>query len=83
MLPWNTIEKLRDHFGDYVVVVTCRSCRHVREMTPAFLARHNRGGWDQPHANNVARFRCHKGKKLVDVHIGFNKTPRGWVKNPS
>jgi len=35
MLPWNCLERLRDHFGDYVVVVTCRSCRHSRELTPA------------------------------------------------
>jgi hypothetical protein len=83
MLPWNSVERLRDHFGDYIVVVTCRSCRHSREMTPAFLARHCRGGWDEPVANIIARFRCRCGKKFVDVQIGFNKKPRGWVKNPS
>jgi len=83
MLPWNSVERLRDHFGDYVIVVTCRSCRHSREMTPAFLARHCRCGWDEPLANIVARFRCRCGKKLVDVQLGFNRKPRGWVKNPS
>ena len=83
MLPWNTIEKLRDHFGDYVIVVTCRSCHHLREMSPAFLARHCRAGWDEPLERIVARFRCRCGKKFVDVQIGFNKKPRGWVKNPS
>ena len=83
MLPWNSIERLRDHFGDYIIMVTCRSCRHAREMTPAFLARHCRGGWDEPLANIIARFRCRCGKKLVDVQIGFNNKPRGWVKNPS
>jgi hypothetical protein len=83
MLPWNSLERLRDHFGDYVVVVTCRSCRHTRELTPAFLARHCRGGWDEPIANAVARLRCRCGKKLADVQIGFNHKPRGWVKNPS
>jgi len=67
MLPWNSIERLRDHFGDYVIVVTCRTCRHSRELTPAFLA----------------RFRCRCGKKFVDVQIGFNRKPRGWAKNPS
>ena len=66
VLPWNSVERLRDHFGDYVIVVTCRACRHSREMTPAFLARH-----------------CRCGKKLVDVQLGFNRKPRGWVKNPS
>ncbi len=83
MLPWNAVERLRDHFGDYVIVVTCRTCRHSREMTPAFLARHCRGGWDEPLANIIARFRCRCGKKLVDVQVGFNRKPRGWVKNPS
>jgi hypothetical protein len=28
VLPWNAIDRLRDHFGDYVLVVSCRSCRH-------------------------------------------------------
>jgi hypothetical protein len=83
MLPWNSIERLRDHFGDYVIVVTCRHCRHSRELTPAFLARHCRAGWDEPVVKIIARFRCRCGKKLVDVHVGFNKKPRGWVKNPS
>lgn len=83
MLPWNSVQRLRDHFGDYVILVTCRSCRHSREMTPAFLARHCRGGWDEPLANIIARFRCRCGKKRVDVQVGFNHKPRGWVKNPS
>jgi len=83
MLPWSSIERLRDHFGDYVLVVTCRSCRHSRELTPAFLARHCRRGWDEPLADIIARFRCRCGKKFVDVQVGFNHKPRGWVKNPS
>ena len=83
MLPWNCLERLRDHFGDYVLVVTCRSCRHSRELTPAFLARHCRRGWDEPLAAVIARFRCRCGKKSVDVQVGFNHKPRGWVKNPS
>ena len=83
MLPWNSIQKLRDHFGDYVIVVTCRACRHSREVAPAFLARHCRAGWDEPIANLVARFRCRCGKKSVDVQLGFNRKPRGWSKNPS
>ncbi len=82
MLPWNSVERLRDHFGDYVLVVSCRHCKHSRELTPAFLARHCRAGWDEPLAKIIARFRCRCGKKLVDVQVGFNKKPRGWVKNP-
>jgi hypothetical protein len=83
MLPSNVIERLRDHFGEYVVVVTCRHCRHARELTPAFLARHSRSGWDEPLANLIARLRCRCGRKAVDVQVGFNNKPRGWVKNPS
>ena len=83
MLPWSCVDRLRDHFGDYVVVVTCRSCRHSRELTPAFLARHCRRGWDEPLAGIIARLRCRCGRKLVDVQVGFNRKPRGWVKNPS
>jgi hypothetical protein len=83
MLPWSSVEKLRDHFGEYVILVTCRSCGHSREMTPAFLARHCRGGWDEPVANIIARFRCRCGRKFVEVQIGFLRRPRGWVKNPS
>ena len=83
VLPWNVIERLRDHYGEYVVVVTCRHCRNARELTPAFLARHSRGGWDEPLANLVARFRCRCGRKAVEVEVGFNSKPRGWVKNPS
>jgi len=83
MLPWNSVEKLRDHCGEYVIVVTCRSCLHSREMTPAFLARHCRSGWDEPLTNIIARFRCRCGKKSVEVQVGFERKPRGWVKNPS
>jgi hypothetical protein len=83
MLPWNAIERLRDHFGDYVIVVTCRACRHARELTPVFLARRCRAGWDEPIANLITRFRCRCGHKSVDVQVGFNHKPRGWSKNPS
>jgi len=83
VLPWNSIEKLRDHFGDYVVVVSCRTCRHSRELTPAFLARRCRRGWDEPVASLIARFRCRCGGKSVEVQIAFDRKPRGWVKNPS
>ncbi len=83
MLPWHSIERLRDHFGDYVVVITCRACRHSRELTPAFLAQQCRGGWDEPMARVVERLRCRCGGKSVEVQLGFNHKPRGWSKNPS
>jgi hypothetical protein len=83
MLPWSSIERLRDHFGDYVIRVTCRSCQHARELTPAFLARRCRAGWDEPLANIIPRLRCRCGNKRIEVQVGFNHKPRGWVKNPS
>ena len=83
MLPWTAIERLRDHFGDYVVLVSCRSCRHESELTPAFLARCCRDGWDEPFAKLIGRFRCRCGNRQVEVQIAFNRRPRGWVKNPS
>ena len=76
-------QRLRDQFGDYVVVVTCRACRHSRELTPAFLAQQCRGGWDEPMARVVTRLRCRCGNKSVEVQLGFNHKPRGWSKNPS
>jgi hypothetical protein len=66
-----------------VVVITCRACRHSRELTPAFLAQRCRGGWDEPMARVVERLRCRCGGKSVEVQLGFNHKPRGWSKNPS
>ena len=83
MLPWNCLERLRDHFGDYVLVVTCRACRHSCELTPVQLAPRCRAGWDEPVANIIVRLRCRCGKKQADVQIGFNHKPRGWTSNPS
>lgn len=83
MLPWNCLERLRDHYGDYVLVVTCRSCRHSRELTPAYLAHRSRNGWDEPLAKIVARLRCSCGGKRPEVQVGFNRKPRGWSSNPS
>jgi hypothetical protein len=83
MLPWNSIQRLRDHFGDYVLVVTCRSCGHAKEMTPSQLVSRCRGGWDEPIATLVDRFRCGCGALRAEVQIGFNRKPRGWSKNPS
>jgi hypothetical protein len=83
VLPWNCIQRLRDHFGDYVIVTTCRSCRHSQEFAPATLAGRCREGWDEPIARVVSRFRCRCGARQVEVQVGFNRKPRGWVKNPS
>jgi hypothetical protein len=31
----------------------------------------------------VARLRCRCGERNIEVEVGFNRKPRGWVKNPS
>ena len=83
VLPWNAIERLRDHFGDYVLVLTCRACGHQQELSPKQLVARCRRGWDEPLATIVSRLRCRCGKKSVRVELGFNRKPRGWNKHPS
>ena len=82
MLPWNSIERLRDHFGDYVIVITCRLCRHTRGNHSGLSCAPLRKR-DEPLARMVPRLRCGCGGKSVDVQVGFNRKPRGWSKNPS
>jgi len=36
MLPWNALERLPRSLCDYVILVTCRSCRHSRRWRPRF-----------------------------------------------
>ena len=83
MLPWNVIERLRDHFGDYVLAVRCRRCGHGCELAPASLARRSSGGWNEPLAAVIARLRCRCGSRRIEVQLAFNRRPRGWSKHPS
>jgi hypothetical protein len=82
MLPPHSIQRLNDHFGDYVISVECRKCKHTRDMTPHALARIF--GWEAEIRQISIRFRCSKcHAKNVDVKIGFRRRPRRWNKNPS
>jgi hypothetical protein len=82
VLPPSVIKRLNDHFGDYLIFVRCRSCRHVGEVTPAELA--PRVGWDTELAAVIPRLKCSRcGRKDSDVAIAFRHKPRGWSKNPS
>jgi len=81
-LPASAIDKLSDHGGSYVICVTCRKCRHEREMNPRSLA--NILGWNVTLKQASTRFRCSKCQsRTVKVEIAFDRRPRGWKTNPS
>lgn len=77
MLPPIVIKRLDDHFGAYTIHVTCKKCRHAREIDPHVLARLY--GWYAQLEKVSARFRCSGCQtRSVEVEIGFNKKrPRG------
>jgi hypothetical protein len=52
------IQKLDDRFGRYVLVVTCKACRHCRYIKPEALARIV--GWTAEIAPLMDRMRCSK-----------------------
>jgi hypothetical protein len=81
-LPANSIVKLSDHSGAYVICLTCCQCQHQREMEPRSLA--NILGWNATLKQACRRLRCSKcqGRK-VEVQIAFHRKPRGWKSNPS
>ena len=81
-LPADAISRLDDHFGQYVICVTCKACQHTGELDPAARAR--RYGWKKLLASIVKNLRCAKCKqKQCTVEIAFDEKPRGWVSNPS
>ncbi len=81
-LPANTIHKLSDHSGLYVICLTCQKCRHEREVQPRALA--NILGWDTTLKQAATRLRCSKCQgRAVTVEIAFDSKPRGWTSNPS
>jgi len=82
MLPPSSIVRLSDHFGNYVIEVRCRKCRHTRQMDPHVLA--DAFGWQAELAPLVQRLRCSMCQsRSVDVQVGFTRRPRRWNKNPS
>ena len=54
--PLNVI-KLSDHFGQYVLILTC-ACGHSRTANPEVLARI--AGWDAALGDVIKRMRCSK-----------------------
>ena len=81
-LPATAIDKLSDHAGSYVICVTCRKCKHEREMSPQSLA--NVLGWNVTLRQACTRLRCSKCQaRDFEVEVAFNRKPRGWRSNPS
>ena len=81
-LPAHTIDKLSDRSGAYVICVTCRKCRHEREILPKTLA--NILGWNVTLTQACTRLRCSKCQsRKFRVEVAFNRKPRGWRANPS
>jgi len=65
--PPLTIVKLSDHFGQYVLTLTCE-CGHTRIARPATLARF--AGWEAELASIIKRMRCSKcGKRRCSVAV--------------
>ena len=80
-LPFSTLSRLSDHFGQYTIFVTCLSCGHTSERSPADLAK--RFGWNTPNAWIEAHLTCKTCRaKHCKAEIAFDEKPRGWVKNP-
>jgi hypothetical protein len=75
------IPKLSDRFGDYVLVITCRECKHGRRTEPQAIAKLL--GWDAPLAKVAARMRCSNcGARGCDLTTESILRPRGVPKNP-
>lgn len=75
------ISKLSDRFGDYVLIMTCRKCKHSRRSAPHSIARLL--GWDAPLRVVAARLRCSNcGAKDCEITTESVPRPRGVPKNP-
>jgi|KBSSwiStaDraftv2_1062776.scaffolds.fasta_scaffold13110_5 hypothetical protein len=70
------IKKLSDEFGDYLLTIGCRKCRHVRITEPRTLAQIV--GWDTPLTTLEKRLRCSScGGKDCELTANPRPRPRG------
>jgi hypothetical protein len=77
MLPANSIRKLNDHFGLYVICANCETCLHFWEVEPAHLAR--QFGWEALFADVIATLHCPRCQAHpCHVEVGFDQRPRKW-----
>jgi hypothetical protein len=76
-LPASAIDKLSDHSGSYVICITCRECRHAREIDPRTLA--NILGWNVTlkQACTAAALIEMPGAVVIEVEIRLQSKPRG------
>jgi hypothetical protein len=75
------IAKLSDRFGDYVLIMTCRRCKHSRRADPHSIAKLL--GWDAPLSAVAARLRCSNcHAKECEITTESMPRPRGVPKNP-
>lgn len=62
-----TVIRLSDHFGQYVLILTCE-CGYARSAQPKALAA--LAGWDAKLADVVKRLRCSKcGKRRCSATV--------------
>jgi hypothetical protein len=65
--PALTVERLSDHFGQYVIALKC-GCGHVRHASPRSLAA--LAGWDARLEDVVQRMRCSRcGRRQCSASV--------------
>jgi len=68
------VDKLSDHFGQYLILLTC-SCGHTRRCYPKTLAAF--AGWEAKLNDVVKRMRCTKcDRKLCTAKTIRETAPR-------
>jgi hypothetical protein len=76
-MPDMLIQKLNDEFGQYTLILTCRSCLRERRTTPHLLARIC--GWEAKLEDVARRMRCSIcGKKQCTARAVPMTPPRGY-----
>ena len=70
------VRKLSDQFGDYLLVLKCAKCQHVRSTEPVRVAKIV--GWDATLESLTTRLRCAAcGAKKVEFEVQRRPRPRG------
>jgi DNA-directed RNA polymerase subunit RPC12/RpoP len=71
------VTKLGDEFGDYLLTISCRRCRHTLISEPGTLAQ--RVGWEITLGELATRLRCTEcGSKECELTAQARARPRGW-----
>jgi ribosomal protein S27E len=70
------VTRLGDEFGDYVLTIRCRQCRHTRIAEPKALA--CLAGWEITLTELATRLRCTEcGAKDCELTAHKRPRPRG------